>query len=240
MRMVLREIPKAIGRLELRASFLTIALLSTFTVSGCRDAKKNERKSETMTSFLGTPVTFDVLKTWVLQKHATNVDSESFQYSIPDAATDDAADGANAGIFIEAANDGVNVTNFSHLRLGSTPNPYGYSALTTIFANDKWCSAISRGQQDKTPYIIMDRFGVDRGVAVMFRLAQPILTNDTVVSDSISNFNAVVNSLKIGGTNNVNSEMRQNRGTIWLRTFGDADTNWMTNNPTARSPSLEK
>jgi hypothetical protein len=238
--MVLREIPKAIGWIELRSGFLTVALLSTVAVSGCGEAKDGDRKNETTTSVTGKLVTFDVPKTWVLQNHATNVDTESFQYSIPDAATDDTDDSANAGIFIETANDGVNVTNFANLRLGSAPDPYGYAVLTNIFASATWCSAISRGQQDKTPYTIMDRYGVDRGVAVMFRLAQPMLTNGAVVAGSISNFNAVVNSLKIGGSNSVNSEMREDRGTIWLRAFSDMDTNWMTNNPTIRSPLPRK
>jgi hypothetical protein len=238
--MVLREIPKSIRRVELRASFLTVALLSTVSVFGCGEAKEAEQNSQMLTSLVGKSVTFDVPKAWVLQKHATNVDSESFQYLIPDAATDDTSDSANAGIFIEAAGDGLNVTNFSNLRLGSTPNPDGDTVMTKIFANDKWCSAISRGQQDQTPYIIMDRFGLDQGVSVMFRLAQPVLTNRPVIAESISNFNAVVDSLKIGGTNAVNSEMRQDRGTIWLRAFSDMDTNWMTNKVTIRSPLPRK
>jgi hypothetical protein len=159
---------------------------------------------------------------------------------IPDPATDGTPDSANAGITIEKTHDGLNVTNFSDSRLKNPSDPTGYTVLTRIFANNKWGSAITRGQQDTTPYIIMDRFGVDQGVMVFFRIAQPVLTNNNqVVANSISNFNLVVASLKIGGTNFVNSELRQDYGTIWLRSLSDMETNWMispTNNLISRSP----
>jgi hypothetical protein len=160
---------------------------------------------------------------------------------IPDSATPNTPDSANAGILIEPVRDGMDVTNFSGSLLESAPNLHGYAVLSKIFADDKWCSAMTRGQQDATPYIIMDRFGVDQGVMVLFRVAQPILTNNqNVVALSISNFNAVARSLKIGGTNTVNSEMREDHGLIWLRAFSDMDANWMaspTNKPIFHAPS---
>jgi hypothetical protein len=165
-------------------------------------------------------------KIGILQNHLVNSNSENFQFLIPDSATDGTPDSANAGISIEPMRDGMNITNFSGLRLESVPNPYGYAVLTKIFSGDKWCSAVTRAQQNETPYVIMDRFGVDQGVMVFFRVAQPVLKNNNdVVQLSISNFNAVVRSLKIGGTNMVNSEMRQDHGSIWLRAFSDMDTN---------------
>jgi hypothetical protein len=238
--MIPREILKKIRQIELRSSFSTATLLSIVTVCGCREAREDDQKKETTGSFAGKLVTFDIPKAWVLQNHVTKTNSESFQFLIPDASTDGTPDSANAGIIIEKANDGVDITNYAESRLGAAPNEVGYAVLTKIFANDKWCSAMTRGQQETTPYIIMDRFGVDDGVAVLFRVTQPILTNGSVIAESISNFNSVVSSLKIGGTNTVNSEMRQDRGTIWLRAFSDKDTNWMTNNLTVRSPLLQK
>jgi hypothetical protein len=85
---------------------------------------------------------------------------------------------------------------------------------------------------------------MDRGVMVCFRVAVPILKNDQgVLTSSISNFNWVVNSLKIGETNAVNSEMRWDHGVTWLRPFNDLDTNWMvspTNDVIYRSPLSQK
>jgi hypothetical protein len=216
------------------------APLVALVICGCGQAKHDQPRNESSTSPAGKLVTFDAPKDWVLQNHLVKSNSESFQFLIPDAATDGTSDSANAGISIETVRDGMNVTNFARLRLENTPNSNGYAVLTQIFANDKWGSAVTRGQQDATPYIVMDRFGVDQGVMVFFRVAQPVLANnqDAVVL-SISNFNAVVHSLKIGGTNTVNSEMRQDHGTIWLRAFSDMDTNWMassTNNLIYRSP----
>jgi len=217
------------------------ATLVALLICGCGQVKHDQPRNESSNSPAGKLVTFDTPKDWILQNHLVNSNSESFQFLIPDSATDGTPDSANAGISIEPVRAGMNVTNFSGLRLESTSSPHGYAVLTQIFANDKWGSAVTRGQQDSTPYIIMDRFGVDQGVMVFFRVAQPVFTNNQdAVALSISNFNAVVHSLKIGGTNTVNSEMRQDHGTIWLRAFSDMDTNWMTsptNELIYRSPS---
>jgi hypothetical protein len=213
-------------------------------ICGCGQAKYDKPQSEISNSLARELVTFDAPKDWILQNHLVNSNSESFQFLIPDPATDNTPDSANAGISIEPICDGMNVTNFSGLRLEGTPNSYGYAVLTKIFSGDKWCSAMTHAQQNETPYIIMDRFGVDQGVMVFFRVAQPVLTNNNnVVQLSISNFNALVYSLKIGGTNMVNSEMCQDHGLIWLRAFSDLDTNWMassTNKPIYRSPPPQK
>ncbi len=216
------------------------AMLVSLVICGCGQTTHDQPRTESTNSLAGKLVTFDAPKDWILQNHLVNSNSESFQFLIPDSATDGTPDSANAGISIELVRDGMNVTNFSALRLESISSSHGYAVLTKIFAGDKWCSAVTRGQQDATPYIIMDRFGVDQDVMVFFRVAQPVLTNNQdAVTLSISNFNAVVNSLKIGGTNAVNSEMRQDHGTIWLRAFSDTDTNWMaspTNKPIYRAP----
>jgi hypothetical protein len=218
---------------------LSVTLVA-LVICGCGQAKHDQPRSKSSNSPAGKLVTFDAPKDWILQNHLVNSNSESFQFLIPDSATDGTPDSANAGISIEPVRDGMDVTSFSGLRLESTSSPHGYAVLTKIFAGDKWCSAVTRGQQDATPYMIMDRFGVDQGVMVFFRVAQPVLTNNQdTVARSISNFNAVTRSLKIGGTNTVNSEMRQDHGTIWLRAFSDMDTNWMaspTNNLIYRSP----
>jgi len=220
------------------------AMLVALVICGCSKAKHDQPLNESSNSPAGKLVAFDAPKDWILQNHLVNSNSESFQFLIPDSATDGTPDSANAGISIEPVRDGMDVTNFSGLRLESTSNPHGYAVLTKIFAGDKWCSAVTRGQQDTTPYVIMDRFGVDQGVMVFFRVAQPVLTNNQdAVALSISNFNSVTCSLKIGGTNTVNSEMRQDHGAIWLRAFSDMDTNWMaspTNKPIYRSPLPQK
>lgn len=223
-------------------SWLIVTVFSTLIACGCRESKQNHQ-SGTADSFAGKLVTFDVPKEWVLQSHVTKTNSESFQFLIPDTATDGTLDSANAGISIEQADEGLDVTNYADLRLQINSASTGDVVLTKIFANDKWCSAITHGQQSATPYIIMDRFGVDCGMRVFFRVAQPVLTNDHVVMDSISNFNAVAISLKIGGTNAVNSEMRRDHGTVWLRAFSDVDTNWMilpTSNLVYRSSLQQK
>jgi hypothetical protein len=220
------------------------ALLSILFVCGCGQAKQDSQQSEVTNSFAGKLVAFDPPKEWVLQNHITQTNSESFQFLIPDATTDGTSDSANAGFLIETASDGMDITNFANQRLQTTSSPYGYIVITNIYAGDKWCSAMTRGQQDETPYVIMDRLGVDQGVMVFFRIAQPVLTNNAVaVALSISNFNKIVRSLKIGGSNTVNSEMREDHGTIWLRAFSDMDTNWMvspTNELIYRSPSPPK
>jgi len=205
---------------------LICVLLVALMICGCGQAKHEQPRTKSSISLVEKLVTFDAPKDWILQKHLIETNSESFQFLIPDPATDDTPDSANAGILIKPLRDGMDVTNFSSSLLESTPNLHGYAVLTKIFAGDKWCSAAARGQQDATPYIIMDRFGVDQGVMVFFRVAHPILTNNNdAILLSISNFNAVVCSLKIGGTNAVNSEMRQDYGIIWLRAFSDMDTN---------------
>jgi len=230
--------PTAFGiaaRLLLPISVTLVALV----ICGCGQAKHDQPQNESSNSPAEKLITFDTPKDWILQNHLVNSNSESFQFLIPDSATDGTPDSANAGISIEPIRDGMDITKFANSRLQSTPEPYGYVVLTNIFASDKWSSAMTRGQQNETPYLIMDRFGVDQGVMVFFRVAQPILTNNpTAVALSISNFNAVVRSLKIGGSNAVNSEMRNDYGTIWLRALSDLDTNWMvspSNKPVYRS-----
>jgi hypothetical protein len=214
-------------------------MIAGFVACGYGQTKPDQTQSESKNPIGGKLVTFDKPADWILQKHLAQGDSETFQFLIPDAATDGTPDSANAGITIEPVRDGMNVTNFAFQQLQAATSSYGYAAIARIFA-DKWGSAVSRGQREQMPYIIMDRFGVDQGVMVFFRVAQPVFTNDAAsVALSISNFNAVVRSLKIGGSNSVNSEVRQDHGTIWLRAFDDMDTNWMvspTNKSTYRSP----
>lgn len=225
-----------VARLRLPMSVMLVSLV----ICGCGQAKYDQPQNESTNSPAEKLVAFEMPKDWVLQNHLVKSNSESFQFLIPDTATDGTPDSANAGISIETVRDEMDITNFVKLRLENTASPNGYALLTQIFANNKWCSAVTRGQQDATPYMIMDRFGVDQGVMVFFRVAQPVLTNNQdAVALSISNFNAVTRSLKIGGANSVNSEMRQDHGTIWLRAFSDMDTNWMaspTNNLIYRSP----
>ena len=199
--------------------------MAAMGVCGCPRAKLDHQPTETGNSESGKLVTFDTPTNWVLQNHVTKTNSESFQFLIPDSATDGTPDSANAGVSIEPAHGGLDLPAFASARLHATS---GYTVLTNIFDNTRWCSDLARGQQNGTPYLIMDRFGLDQGVMVLFRVAQPILTNNrAAVALSISNFNDVVRSLKIGGSNSVNSEMRQDHGTIWLRALGDMDTNWM-------------
>jgi len=223
-----------------RQLLVTGAVFGTLFTCGCGEPKQEQLPGESTGSSIGKLVTFEAPKYWILQNHLTQGNSESFQFLIPDAATDGTTESANAGISIEPVRDRMNVTNFANFRLQTKSSPYGYAVLTNIFAGDKWCSAVTRGQQNGTPYVIMDRFGVDQGVMVFFRVAHPVLTNNaSAVTLSISNFNAVVRSLKIRGMNSVNSEMRQDHGVIWLRSFGDMDTNWMvsaTNSSIYRSP----
>jgi len=137
---------------------------------GCGQTKNDQPRTESSNSPSWKLVSFDAPKDWILQNHLVNSNSESFQFLIPDSATDGTPDSANAAIIIEATRDGMDVTNFSRLKLEGTPKPSGYAVIGKIYASDKWCSSMTRGQQYATPYIIMDRFGVDQGMMVFFEL----------------------------------------------------------------------
>ena len=219
-----------------------LLLLTALTFGGCVKSQRiNEPTAQN--TLLGGKVTFDAPKDWVLQKKESHGAVEIVQFVIPDPTTENTPDSANAGITIEPLQPNVTLTNFGDAKLQDSykANPHGYAVLTDIFADNKWRTTLSRGQQDKTPYVIMDRFGVDQNVMVHFLVAHPVYSNNfAAVAQSISNFNAIVLSLKIGGTNTVNSETRLDYGTIWLRNFSDSQTNWMvspTNKPVFRSPT---
>src|SRR6266704_24681 len=82
------------------------ATLAALVMCGCGQAKHNQPQNEPSNSPAGKLVTFETPKDWVLQNHLVKSNSESFQFLIPDAATDDTPDSANAGISIELVRDG--------------------------------------------------------------------------------------------------------------------------------------
>jgi hypothetical protein len=203
------------------------ALVSAMTVS-CNHPQPSSHAFPT-THLFGGKVALTIPASWIKQQHVTNGNIEIIQFEVPDQTTETTPDSANAIVSVEPLQTGATVTNFGDARLFKGALSEGNAVLTDFIADARWRTALSRGQQGSTPYVIMDRFGVDRGVMVLLRLAQPVFPNNgSELAHSVSNFNLVVSSLKIGGTNTIDSQMRMDNGTVWLRHFSDQDTNWMS------------
>jgi len=178
--------------------------------------------SESPNALLDKTVTFKLPKDWVLQKQLKQHQAEVLQLFIPYPETDNTPDSANAGLTAELQQEGVDVKRFGDFKL---LNKYkGTAILTDIISDDgAWRTVLWRSRQDKTPYVILDRFGVDKGVMVHFNLSFPVLDtgNGEWITKTLSGFNSVVRSLKIKGNNAINSEVKYDNNLIWLRDFKD-------------------
>lgn len=174
-------------------------------------------------SLKGTNIAFELPRTWQVQRHITNGTAEILQLLIPDPDTDGTPDSSNAGITAEPLQSGLDVGAFGDSRL-ATKDP-SFLTITDISAGEHWRTALSSAHQGKTPYIIVDRFGVADGWMVVLRVAFPIIERaDANWTDrTLSEINQLIASLKISGTNAVNSELRQDKSMIWLRKYDD---NW--------------
>lgn len=187
-----------------------------------KEVDKNKGGDGSPRSLLDKSVTFEFPKNWILQKNFKQQKAEVLQLFVPYPETDDTPDSANAGLTAEPAQEGFDVKNFGDFKL---QNKYeGTAILTDITSDDgKWRTVLWRSRQDKTPYVILDRFGVDKGVMVHFMLSFPVLEkgNGKWISQTLSEFNSIVKSLKIKGVNSVNSEAKYDHDMIWLRDFKD-------------------
>ena len=213
-----------------RTSTCFAITLLVFAMAAGSCSRTNPPSSPLPTTHLfGGKVTLTIPTTWIKQMRATNGGIVILQFEVPDPTTENTHDSANAVVTVEPQQTGATVTNFGDARLFKGELAEGNAVLTDFIADARWRTALSRGQQGSAPYVIMDRFGVDRGVMVLLRLAQPVFSNNgSELARSVSNFNLAVSSLKIGGTNTIDSEMRMDNGTVWLRHFSDQDTNWMS------------
>jgi hypothetical protein len=171
----------------------------------------------------GASIAFKLPPTWQAQRHITNGTAEVLKILIPDPDTDGTPDSSNAAITAEPLQPGLDVRTFGDSRL-ATKEP-SFVTITDISAGEHWRTALSSAHQGRTPYIIVDRFGVADGWMVVLRAAFPIIerANASWTDRTLSEINQLIASLKINGTNAVNSELRQDKNMIWLRKYDD---NW--------------
>jgi hypothetical protein len=171
-------------------------------------------------SLLEKNVTFKLPAEWRLQREGSDGFAEMLQLLISDPDTDDTPDSSNAAISAEPVQPGVTVKSFGDFRLRSVPS---FTVLTDIPAALTWRTVLSRGQQGKTAYLVLDRFGVDAGYMVALRVAFPVIPRKDVgwTTRIVADCNALIKSLKIRGKNVITSELKNDKGVVWLRDLKD-------------------
>jgi hypothetical protein len=168
-------------------------------------------------SLLDKNVTFTIPAKWTVQQQFSKGSAQVLQILIPDPDTDDTPDSSNAILTAEPLQPGVDVERFGDSRLQHV------AIVTDIPAGHTWRTVLSRADQENTPYIICDRFGVDAGYMVALRVAFPIIQRKDAdwIARTVAACNAFVGSLKIRGKNVITSELKDEKGVIWLRDLKD-------------------
>jgi hypothetical protein len=164
-------------------------------------------------------VTFMIPAKWIVQRQFSKESAEVLQILIPDPDTDDTPDSSNAILTAEPLQSDVNVQRFGDSRLQHV------AVVTDIPAGQAWRTVLSRADQEKTPYIIFDRFGVDAGYMVALRVAFPIIQRKDKewLARTVAACNEFVGSLKIRAKNVVTSELKDENGIVWLRDLKDPE-----------------
>lgn len=190
------------------------ARLLFFTVF-CIAATTQARPS----SLFSGAVTCELPTSWKIQREGSHGSAQIVQLLIPDTATDNTPESSNAVLTAEPLQRGLSVKSFGD---SSLQKPYT-SVLTDIPAGKTWRTVLSHGQLGKTGYVMLDRFGVDAGYMVHFRIAFPVIerADPSWMKQVVADCNKVVSSLKIRGKNLVTSELREDNGVVWLRDLKD-------------------
>lgn len=164
-------------------------------------------------------VRFELPGNWKVQREGPHGSAEIVQLLIPDTATNNTPESSNAALTAEPVQPGLSVKRFGD---SSLQKPYT-TVLTDIPAGKNWRTVLSRGQLGKTSYVVLDRFGVDAGYMVHFRVAFPVIerADASWMRRVVADCNRVVSSLKIRGKNQVTSELREDNGVVWLRDLKD-------------------
>jgi hypothetical protein len=176
------------------------------------------------TSLLGGAITFQLPSSWRVQRQGPHGSAEIVQVLIPDAATDNTPESSNAVITAEPLQSGFTIKSFGD----SSVRKPDLTVLTDIPAGKTWRTVLSHGHPGKTPYVVLDRFGVDAGYMVQLRVAFPVIQRADArwMADVAGDCNKLIKSLKIRGKNVVTSEVKIDHGVLWLRDLKDPAKNF--------------
>jgi hypothetical protein len=179
-------------------------------------------------SLMDENLSFKLPDHWHLQRQFTNGAASVLQLLIPDPDTDDTPDSSNAFVTAEPVQPGATVESFGDNKLRSG---LPFTVITNIPAGHTWRTVLSRGKQGNTPYIVLDRFGVDAGYMVALRVAFPVIQrkDGRWMANMVADCNNVIGSLKIRSKNVITSELKYDedvRGVnvVWLRVLADPAT----------------
>jgi hypothetical protein len=175
-------------------------------------------------SLLGGAVTFQLPSSWQIQRQGPHGAAEIVQLLIPDAATDNTPESSNAVITAEPLQPGLTIKSFGD----SSVRKPDMTVLTDIPAGKAWRTVLSHGHPGKTPYVVLDRFGVDAGCMVQLRVAFPVIQRADArwTTNVAAACNKLIKSLKIRGQNVVTSELKVDHGVLWLRDLKDPAKNF--------------
>jgi len=171
-------------------------------------------------TLLDTNINFKLPAHWHLRRQFTNRAAVVLQLLIPDRDTDGTPDSSNAALTVEPMQEGMTVKTFGDLKLRSDPS---FTVIADIPAGRAWRTVLSRGQQGKTPYVVLDRFGVASSYMVTVRVAFPIVPRKEWrwTGRTVADCNSLIKSLTIRGKNVITSELMDDDNVIWLRDFKD-------------------
>lgn len=173
-------------------------------------------------SLLDHHVTFELPEDWVVQHFIQRGTTEMTGFYVPYQEAEKRAESANAIITAEPLQPAMDVQTFSDARLRNCFE--GMEIIGDVTTRDKWRTVVWRAKQGTTPYRILDRFGVSGGAMVHFRLSFPMLYHGDTnwLAKVVSDFNRVVESLKIGDRNLLDCEVKCGNNLIWLGPFNSS------------------
>lgn len=191
-------------RRKVTATFIMLVTLLLAAPAHARQEEKEERLS----SLMDGRVSFTLPAAWVLQRHVNTKTNGRAQLLIPYPATDKTPHSANVALIANTVPEGVTVR---HLSDGVYQNNYeGLRVLSDEFDGDEWRTMVWTARSGGVAYVMLQRFGLMGRTSVEVMAAFPLLDGGDPkwVEKTVSDFNALVASLKIDGRNMTGSVVK--------------------------------
>jgi hypothetical protein len=159
------------------------------------------------TSFIERRVTFSLPTQWVIQKQEETKTLGRAQILIPYPLTDNTPHSANAAIVANTVPSSVTVKDIGDRVYNKQYE--GMAVVNDIADGKNWRTIVWTARTEGTPYLMLDRFGLVKGVAVEFLVGFPLLENGDQkwIEKVVEDFNATCKSLKIDGTNSTEAKV---------------------------------
>jgi len=151
---------------------------------------------------------------WRFETGRTGTETELATYRVPYLTAEKGVRYAEAMVSADIVPETLVVSAAPEFQQSRLPPPEGLVVIDDA-VGDKWRTRLGLSQTN----LVMERFGVDKGILVMIRQIQPVVAANHFagIQHCLDDFNSAVRSLKMRGANEITTEVRMTNGIVWLQ-----------------------